>query len=182
MQEALYARRCAPVSDHNWLLHLLERGFTDEAIVADAFNVEQTSFGCKAYLAQLGKIFHAAADTKVTCIVDRRFGTKGLSFLVVLFDVIPVVEMQWRNYAVDNDTRTEAARGTAVDLAVEDQTDLARATSVRSSPYSGRCWNSAISRSARCGSTLQSAPHSSVPSSTRALLVQRKQQITQPVV
>jgi len=32
-------------------------------ISADAFNVEQTSVGCKAYLAQFGKIFDAPADT-----------------------------------------------------------------------------------------------------------------------
>jgi hypothetical protein len=29
-------------------LHVLERGFTDEAIVADALDVEQTSVGRKA--------------------------------------------------------------------------------------------------------------------------------------
>ena len=45
MQETLYARvgeaerRCALFCDHHWLLHVLERGFTDEAIVADALDV-----------------------------------------------------------------------------------------------------------------------------------------------
>jgi hypothetical protein len=39
---------CALVSDRYWLLQVLERGFTDEAIMADAFNVKQTSVGCKA--------------------------------------------------------------------------------------------------------------------------------------
>jgi hypothetical protein len=65
-------RRCTLVADNRWLLHVLERGFTDEAIVADALDVEQTSVGRKADLAQLGKIFHASADTKVTRIVDGR--------------------------------------------------------------------------------------------------------------
>src|SRR5215472_14655590 len=41
----------------------------DEAIVTDALDVEQTSVGCKANLAQFGKIFEASADTKVTRIV-----------------------------------------------------------------------------------------------------------------
>jgi hypothetical protein len=62
-------------------LHVLERDFADEAIVADAFYVEQTSVGCKANLAQFAKIFDASADTKVTRVVDRRFGPKGFPSL-----------------------------------------------------------------------------------------------------
>ena len=42
---------CALLSDRYWLLQVLERGFTDEAIMADALDVEQTSVGCKADLA-----------------------------------------------------------------------------------------------------------------------------------
>src|SRR5215467_15726468 len=50
----------------------LERGLADEAIMTDALDVEQTSIGCKADLAQLRKILDAAADTKVACVVDGR--------------------------------------------------------------------------------------------------------------
>ena len=32
-------------------LHLLERGFTDEAIMTDALDIEQTSIGCEAGLS-----------------------------------------------------------------------------------------------------------------------------------
>jgi hypothetical protein len=39
-------------------------------ISADAFNVEQTSVGCKAYLAQFGKIFDAPADTTIASSVN----------------------------------------------------------------------------------------------------------------
>jgi hypothetical protein len=59
-------------------LHILERGLADEAIVADALDVKQTSVGCKADLAQLREVFDAPADTKVTRVVDRRFGSKRL--------------------------------------------------------------------------------------------------------
>jgi hypothetical protein len=54
VQETLDARvgetqgGCALLFDRYWLLQVLERGFTDEAIMADAFNVKQTSVGCKA--------------------------------------------------------------------------------------------------------------------------------------
>jgi hypothetical protein len=83
VQETLHARigeaerRCALLPERHWLLQVLERGFTDEAIMADAFNVKQTSVGCKANSAQFGKVFDASADAKVTRIVDSRFGSKG---------------------------------------------------------------------------------------------------------
>jgi len=54
VQETLHARigeaerRCALLPDRHWFLQVLERGFTDEAIVADMFNVKQTSVGCKS--------------------------------------------------------------------------------------------------------------------------------------
>ena len=74
MQKALHtwvgeAKRCRTLlPDRYWLLHVLERGFADEAIVADALDVEQTSVGCKADLAQFGKILDASADAKVAGI------------------------------------------------------------------------------------------------------------------
>jgi hypothetical protein len=55
LQKALHtwvgeAKRCRALLPRlvYWLLHVLERGFADEAIVADALDVEQTSVGCKA--------------------------------------------------------------------------------------------------------------------------------------
>jgi hypothetical protein len=64
-------------------LHVLERGLADKAIVTDALDVEQTSVGCKADLAQLSKILDALADTKVAGVVDGCFGAKSLQQLVV---------------------------------------------------------------------------------------------------
>src|SRR5215475_4606492 len=77
-------RRCALLPDRYWLLHFLECSFADEAIMADALDVEQTSVGCKADLAQLSKILDTAADTKVACVVDGRFGSQCLQQLVIL--------------------------------------------------------------------------------------------------
>ena len=54
--------------------------------MADALDVEQTSVGRKADLAQFLKIFDASADRKIAGIVDGRFGSKRLSLLVVLLD------------------------------------------------------------------------------------------------
>ena len=72
MQETLDTRvgeaqgGCALLSDGYWLLQVLERGFTDEAIMADALDVKQTSVGCKADLAQFGKVFDASANAELT--------------------------------------------------------------------------------------------------------------------
>jgi hypothetical protein len=71
-------RRCPLLADRHWHLQVLERGFPEEAIMADALDVEKTSVGCKADLAQLSKVFEASADTKVTRIVDNRFGSQCL--------------------------------------------------------------------------------------------------------
>jgi hypothetical protein len=50
-------RRCTLVADDRRLLHVLKRGLADKAIVTDALDVEETSVGRKADLAQFGKIF-----------------------------------------------------------------------------------------------------------------------------
>ena len=123
---------CALLSDRYWVLQVLERGFTDEAMMADALDVEQTSVGCKADLAQFGKVYDASANTKITRVVDGRFGPESLPLLVVLLDTrLLVIDMQRGDDALGNDTGTESTRRAAVDLAIEDQADLARATDVQ---------------------------------------------------
>ena len=54
--------------------------------MADALDVEQTSVGRKADLAQFLKIFEASADREIAGVVDGRFSSKRLSLLVVLLD------------------------------------------------------------------------------------------------
>jgi hypothetical protein len=123
VQETLHARigeaerGCALLPDRHRLLQVLEHGFSDEAIVADTFNVKQTSVGCKANSTQLGKVFDGSADTKVTRIVDGRFGSKGFPLLVVLLDTgLLVIDMQRGDHALGNDPGPEPAWRTAVDL------------------------------------------------------------------
>src|SRR3954463_5944243 len=82
MQQPLHpriseAQRCRALSiDHDRSLQVLERCFADEAIVADALDVEQTSVGRKADLAQFREIFDASGDVEVAGVVDGRFGSK----------------------------------------------------------------------------------------------------------
>src|SRR5215472_16923975 len=95
VQQTLHTQGgCALLPDRYGLLQVLERGFTDEAIMADALDVEQTSVGCKAELAQFGKVYDASTDTKITRVVDGRFSSKGFPLLVVLLDAgLLVVDM-----------------------------------------------------------------------------------------
>ena len=51
------------------LLHFLERRLTDEAVMTDALDVEQTSIGCEAYSAELIEVFDASADFEVASIL-----------------------------------------------------------------------------------------------------------------
>src|SRR6516225_7432529 len=98
-----------------------------------------TSVGCKANLAQFGKIFEASVDTKVTRIVDDRFGAQCLQKFVVLPDTrLLVVDMQRGNDAVRDDAGTETAWCAAGDLAVEDQAHLARPTLCVEEDYAQR--------------------------------------------
>lgn len=112
-------------------LHVLEGGFADEAVVTDALDVEQTSVGRKADLAQFVEIFDASADGEVAGIVDGGFGSKRLSLLVVLLDAgLFVVDVQRRHHAVGDDAGAEPPRRAAAHLAVEHQAHLAGAADV----------------------------------------------------
>src|SRR5262249_40569492 len=92
MQQPLHprvskAQRCRALRIyHDRPLQVLERCFADEAIVADALDVKQTSVGRKADLAQFGKVFDAPADVEVAGVVDGRLSPKRLSLLVILLD------------------------------------------------------------------------------------------------
>src|SRR4249919_155168 len=87
-------RRGASVIHSDGFLHVLEGRFADEAVVTDALDVEQTSVGRKADLAQVLEIFDASANGEVAG-VDRGFRSKGLSLLVVLLDAgFLVVDVQ----------------------------------------------------------------------------------------
>src|SRR5262245_51403116 len=95
----------------------LHAGLADAALMTDALDVEQTSVGCKADLAQLRKILDAAADTKVACVVDGRLGSQCLQQLVILLDTrLLVVDMQRRYDAVGDDAGTEPSADCAAAL------------------------------------------------------------------
>jgi hypothetical protein len=89
--------RCALHSDRNRSLHVLERSFADKAVVADVLDVEEMSVFCNADLAQFGEVFKAFANTKITRIFDRRFGSLCLQQLAILLDTrLLVVDMPRR--------------------------------------------------------------------------------------
>ncbi len=83
MQQALNPRVSKPqgcrtlIAHSDSSLHVLERCFTDEAVMADALDVEQTSVGGKADFPQFLEIFDAPANVEVASIIDGRFGSKG---------------------------------------------------------------------------------------------------------
>src|SRR6187401_3371576 len=87
LQQPLHPRisetqSCRALSIHrDGSLQVLNRSFADEAVVADSLDVEQTSVGRKADLAQCMEIFDASADVKVTGVIDGCFGSKRLSLL-----------------------------------------------------------------------------------------------------
>src|ERR1700730_622080 len=137
VQESLHARigetqrRRASDIRGDRSLHILEGGFADEAVVTDALDVEQTSVGRKADLAQFREIFDASADGEVAGVVDGGFGAKRLSLLVVLLDAgLLVVDVQRRDHAVGDDTGAELPRRAAAHLAVEYQAHLAGAADI----------------------------------------------------
>src|ERR1700686_1406305 len=137
VQESLHARigeaqrRGALVIYGDRPLHVLEGGFADEAVVTDALDVEQTSVGRKADLAQFREIFDAPADGEVAGVVDGGFGAKRLSLLVVLLDAgLLVIDVQRRDHAVGDDTGAEPPRRAAAHLAVEHQAHLAGAADI----------------------------------------------------
>ena len=104
-------RRGASVIHSDGFLHVLEGSFADEAVVTDALDVEQTSVGRKADLAQVLEIFDASANGEVQGVVDRGFRSKGLSLLVVLLDAgFLVVDVQRRHHSVGDDAGAELAR------------------------------------------------------------------------
>ena len=118
--------RDALVVDDDGSLQVLEGRFADKTVMADALDVEQTSVGGKADLAQVFEIFDASADGEVAGIVDGGFGAEGLVLFVILLDtVFLVVNVQRRHDAFGDDTGAKPAGGTAGDLAIEHQADLA---------------------------------------------------------
>src|SRR5437588_341249 len=131
MQQPLHpriskAQRCRTLSiDHDRSLQVLERCFADEAVVADALDVEQTSVGGKADLAQFLEILDASANIKVAGVVDGRFGSKRLSLLVILLDAaLLVIDMERRHHTIGDHTGTKAARCAPPDPSVEYQGHL----------------------------------------------------------
>src|SRR2546430_15506528 len=117
MQQSLHpriskAQRCRTLSiDHDRSLQVLERCFADEAVVADALDVEQTSVGGKADLAQFLEILDASANIKVAGVVDGRLGSKRVSLLVILLDAaLLVIDIERRHITLGAQTGTQTVR------------------------------------------------------------------------
>src|SRR5450756_687938 len=116
-------------------LHFLERRLTDEAVMTDALDVEQTSIGCEAYGAELIEIFDASTDFEVASVINGGFGSECLAFLVVLLDpVLFVVDVQRRDNTMGNHPGAESAGRVAHDSAVEHEAHLAWPANVKVLP------------------------------------------------
>ncbi len=107
----------------------------DPAVVAQMFDVQETSVGGKADLPQRGQIGESPTDFKVVRVVDRRFGPERLTFFVVLLDLgLFVVDVERGDHAVGEDAGAELARGPAGDAAIENQLHLIGATDIEILP------------------------------------------------
>lgn len=95
------------------VVDLLKSLFTQQAIVADLLDVQETSVGGEADEPQSGQIFQPFADAKVTRIVDRSFCAQCATLFVILLDArMFIVDMQsWRDSFCDNTSAKAARRG-----------------------------------------------------------------------
>ena len=86
----------------------LECIFGEDAVVAQAFDLEQPAIGRKADLAQLGQVVQAFADAEVVAVVDGGLGAQRPAFLVILLDArVLVVDVQGRGHALGEDAGAE---------------------------------------------------------------------------
>ena len=133
----------------HWAIQLQHRFFSHGAVLAEAFDFENTSVGLKADLPQSGQVTQSLADGKVACVVDGRFGA-GTHFahlgnlFEVLFDArVLIVDMLAtsagaqvylspdkaghssapvvRDHAIGQHTGPESSRRSLRDSPVEDQ-------------------------------------------------------------
>jgi len=121
--------------DLDRLHHLIKGILTDEAIVGDLLDVQQTSIGSKADLPQSGQILQALADGEIARVVDGRLGAECASFFVILLDPrVLVIDVQGRNDAFGNDSRPEAARRSSTHFTIKNKLYLTGATDVEILP------------------------------------------------
>ena len=65
-------------------LETIERVLGQDAVMTDAFHLEQFAIDLVSELSQIRKIVNRFADVKVHRVVNRRFGAEG----VLLFEVL----------------------------------------------------------------------------------------------
>ena len=91
--------------------HLAGSVLTDSAVVGQSLDVQETSVGLEADLAQHREVLEPPADGEVSGVVDGRLGPQRPPFLMMLLDVgALVVEVERGDDAVGDDAGAEAAR------------------------------------------------------------------------
>jgi len=99
--------------------------------MTDMLDIEQAAVGRKTDFAQLRQIKQTPADAEIVAVIDGGFGAQGAVFLVVLLDPgVFVLDVQGRCYVLGQDAGPNPSRCLAVDLAIEDQLDVLRATEI----------------------------------------------------
>ena len=99
-------------------MDLLERFFSQAAVVAETLDFDQTSVGLKADLPQTRQINQPLAAGEVARIIDGRFRAQRPPFFMVLLEARGlVIDVQGGRDAVGNHAGAEAARGGARDPA-----------------------------------------------------------------
>src|SRR5436190_16704130 len=89
-----------------------ERGGSGGGVVADVFDVQQTSVGGEADLPHRGEVRQPFAQVEVAGVVDGGFGAQRAALFVVLLDGgVLVVHVQAGCHPGGDDPGAEPARG-----------------------------------------------------------------------
>src|SRR6516165_4212899 len=103
----------------------LEGILAEDAVVAQAFDIEQAAVGRKADCTQLGQVVQPPADPEIVGVVDRRLGSQSPIFLVILLDPgVLVMDVQRRGHILRHHPRAKPGAGVAQYPAIKDELHL----------------------------------------------------------
>jgi hypothetical protein len=111
--------------------HRLESILTQDRIVAQLLDVQETSVGCKGQLPQAREIVERLADAEVAGVVDNQLCPQRGAFLEVLLEEGAfVIQLQAGDHVVGDEPGAEAGLGVVRNATVKDQLHVLGASEV----------------------------------------------------